>query len=359
MQNIKDCAVRPTKKSIIRSFLSSNSKHLIITGSRKSGKTTLLKDIIKEFKAEGIITKAIPKDKVILCSSMDNEEIIIGRFNKDLPGTTNKMEADPVGFNSAVNKIDELVKSESEYIYIDEIGYLEKDNPDYLNKIDELLNAKKCLLVLRKENLEHLNRILNRNDVFTVDLDEPFKDVACVIMASGISQRFGDLKLLAEYKGKKLIEHILDKTEIFSKRVVVTRHQKIKDICEERKIDCILHDLPYKSDTIALGTKHFYDNSEAIIFIPSDQPELSIDTLLSFMISAKNNDSIIRLKYEDQISSPGLFPKKYYDELLNLPTDKGGNVLAKKYGSSYILTDDIKETIDTDTREELLKLEQM
>lgn len=314
--------------------------------------------LLSDNKIPGIITSATPKDKVTLKSTIDNIEIIIGSYDESLPGTSNKMEVNKEGFNNAIKCINNLKESDSEYAFIDEIGYLEKDEEEYLKAIDDLLSVKKCLLVLRKQDLKHINNLLNRKDTMIIDLDEPYANTGCVIMASGVSKRFGDLKLLCTYKNKLLIEHILDKTDnLFNSRVVVTRHKKIKEICDKRNIDCILHELPFKSDTIKLGTSYLKDKCDSIIFIPSDQPELEEDTLISFMILAKNTkDRIIRLKYNDEISSPGLFPDIYFNELENLPEDKGGNVLAKKYGSIYINTDNHLETIDIDTKEDLEKL---
>ncbi len=81
--------------------------------------------------------------------------------------------------------------------------------------------------------------------------------LACVLMASGLGQRFGGNKLLAPFHGEPLICRILKATDLplFSRRVVVTRHPEIAKLCEEMGIQTVLHSFPYRSDTVRLGVE--------------------------------------------------------------------------------------------------------
>lgn len=153
-----------------------------------------------------------------------------------------------------------------------------------------------------------------------------------VIMASGAGRRYGGNKLMADLGGKPLIKWILDSTEgAFDRRVVVTRHKEVKDLCDALNIDCIVHDLPDRNDTVRLGLGALMNDIDYCFFAPGDQPLIrkeSIDSLIREAIG--NNDKIVRTGFGDNAGSPVGFPKFFFDELLALPQGKGGNLIAGK-----------------------------
>ena len=81
-----------------------------------------------------------------------------------------------------------------------------------------------------------------------------YSKIACIILASGVGRRFGANKLLTAIDGAPMLQHILDISQgLFPKRIVVTRHKDVADICAQQQIPCLLHDKPYLSDTVRLG----------------------------------------------------------------------------------------------------------
>ena len=84
-----------------------------------------------------------------------------------------------------------------------------------------------------------------------------YSTIACIILASGVGRRFGANKLLTAIDGAPMLQHILDISQgLFAKRIVVTRHTEVSEICEQQQIPCLLHDKPYLSDTVRLGTAY-------------------------------------------------------------------------------------------------------
>ena len=81
----------------------------------------------------------------------------------------------------------------------------------------------------------------NREEENLIDRYELRPNVGCVIMASGISKRFGENKLLVDFRGKKLIERVLELTEgsLFARRIVVTRTKEVEALCKEQGIEVI------------------------------------------------------------------------------------------------------------------------
>ena len=262
------------------------------------------------------------------------------------------------GFHTLGNaSLQRCAETDSEWISIDEIGYLEMGCQDYCNAIKKLMDQKHLVAAVRKQNLSFLEELCHRDDVFLVDLDSPFGNMGCVIMASGLGTRFGGNKLMASFQGKPLIQWGLDATEgIFSRRVAVTRHETVAELCRGQGIEVIYHNLPNRNDTIRLGLQAIAQEVDGCMFCPGDQPLLARDTIAALGLSAANDkERIWRAAWEDEVGSPVLFPKKLFPELLTLPEGKGGSFVIKKYPGQVgkVLVRDKAELMDIDSPEDL------
>lgn len=191
---------------------------------------------------------------------------------------------------------------------------------------------------------------------------KPFP-IACVILASGIGQRFGANKLLAQYNGQPLVQHILDISEnIFCERVVVTRHKEIASLCQRRRLHYILHDQPYLNDTVRLGTEYLeasQANIQGLLFATADQPLLKQSTLIKLCQSfLQQQKKIHRLYYNATPGNPVIFPWQLLPKLKALPQDKGGSVLIKKYPELVISVQaqEEYELFDVDTQKDWQQL---
>ncbi|WP_251208032.1 nucleotidyltransferase family protein [Acetatifactor aquisgranensis] len=251
----------------------------------------------------------------------------------------------------------QCAETDSEWISIDEIGYPETVCPEYCDEILRLMEKKRLIAVVRTQTLPFLEELCRRDDVFLVDLDSPFGNPGCVIMASGLGRRFGDNKLMADFRGKPLLQWTLDATEsIFRLRIVVTRHAAVRELCRRQNIDVIFHDLPYRSDTVRLGLQAILPDIDSCMFCPGDQPLLRWDTVASLALSAfHEKEGIWRTAFEDAVGSPVLFPAWAFPELLTLPEGKGGGFVLKKYPGQVHTTPvrDKYELMDIDTPEDL------
>lgn len=190
-------------------------------------------------------------------------------------------------------------------------------------------------------------------------MDNSFGNIGCVIMASGLGKRFGENKLMADFRGKPLVTYILEATsDIFRKRIVVTRHESVANLCKEKNIDVILHSMSYRSDTVRLGLEKLLD-TDCCMFCTADQPLLKQETIAALARSAANAPSkIIRPICNNIAGSPVIFPKETYQELLHLPEGKGGGYVIKQHSDllEYFPIKDSRELEDIDTPEDLLRL---
>lgn len=350
---------RLTEDCIWNSFRSSGKRHLILTGDRGSGKSTLLSGLLRKLSfsgpVPGVTTWAEPGQAVYLRENISEETVQVGRFDPLLPGRENRMRPLPEGFQEAgVRILGRLAEQEGEWASIDEIGYLESGCADYCDAVRRLMERKRLAAAVRRQELPFLTELCGRPDVFLVDLDAPFGKLGCVIMASGLGKRFGGNKLMAELKGKPLIQYALDATEgIFERRVVVTRHKEVEELCRRQGVPVVFHSLPYRSDTVRLGLESLGAGTDAgksgteaeikiappaenglegCMFCPGDQPMLGRETVASLALcAASGKNTIWRAAWNGQEGSPVLFPAWVFPELLALPEGKGGGFAAGKH----------------------------
>lgn len=351
---------RPTASSIWNSFRISGKRHLVLTGTRGIGKTTLLSKLFPEG-LPGITTWAEPGKAVYMRDNNGASSVRIAAYDDSIPGIMAKMVllGDEL-CTFGIPALNRCINSESRWVSIDEIGFLEETCEPYKAAIRDLFARKQVAVVIRKQNLPFLNELRSRPDVFLVDLDQPFGNTGCVIMASGLGKRFGENKLVVDFLGKPLIAHILDTTEgLFLKRVVVTRHKSVEGYCKERGISVVIHDLHHRSDTVRLGMEEIGD-AERCMFCPGDQPLVSQNTIASLLLSAVNQpDSIWRTCCDGVPGSPVLFPRWSFHELRTLPEGRGGGEVVRRHPETCkMLPTDPWELMDADTPEILEQLRQ-
>ena len=188
--------------------------------------------------------------------------------------------------------------------------------------------------------------------------------IGCVIMASGLARRFGSNKLLHDFHGEPVMCRILETMAAapLAARVVVTRHPEIRDLCQERQIPVVLHDLPEQSDTVRLGVEYLLETCPEMtgcMFAASDQPCLTVQSVANLCAAFEDApEKIWRLSWQGTVGNPVLFPKSTFAELLNLPVGKGGGAVVKKHPElvDTVEVSDERELVDVDTPEILASL---
>ena len=349
-------ANKQTANYIWNSFRNSGKRHLVITGTRGSGKTTLLNALFPE-KLPGLTTWAEPRKAVYLRENATGQTMQVGAFDASLPGPGNQMVLLQDGFVMlGVPAIHRCMELDSQWISIDEIGYLEAQSEIYHDALRQLLEKKQVAAVVRKQDLPFLLELCNRDDVFVIDLDNPFGRIGCVIMASGLGKRFGCNKLMADFGGKPMILQALQASEALKEhRVVVTRHPDVAKLCQELGVNVILHDLPHRSDTVRLGLEAL-GNMDACLFLPGDQPLLRHETVEALADQWRSNrNAIVRPFHDGTPGSPVLFPQWAFPELLNLSEGKGGGWVIQQHPECVkgLAVDDPYQLMDADTPETL------
>ena len=206
--------------------------------------------------------------------------------------------------------------------------------------------------------------------------------IGCVIMASGLSTRFGSNKLLTPFgPGREpMLRRAFAATDtpLLASRVVVARSPEVETLCREVSVPCLLHALPGRNDTVRLGLEVLLAERPDLagcMFLPGDQPLLrreSVESLLRafaehLQTQKETERMIFRLAYRAKddptplVGSPVLFDSGYFPALRALPEGKGGSFLLRQYQEQVhcFYTTHHEELWDADTPEALQKLEAM
>lgn len=281
----------------------------------------------------------------------------------------------------------ELMK---EYLLKDEffkISYSEKCNIN--NNGTSYSEIKKYMFINGVENLDRVNDCLYLGNIFAERQDlcnnikyeikitfgsifrkeiQIYERINAISLLSGFSRRMGKDKLLIEYKGKYLMEHLLDKLNKinFYKKILITTLDKIEILKDTKYNDFIKIENREpqngQSYSIRLGIESLNNNQlEKYMFFTGDQPFLEEETILSLIkesLKAKNSGKVIIPYIENNSFSPVIFPKNYKESLLNIKGDKGGkSVIESDEDITKLYFDNSYEFIDIDTQEDLKYLE--
>lgn len=186
--------------------------------------------------------------------------------------------------------------------------------------------------------------------------------VSAIIMASGQSKRMGENKLLLPYKGKSIIENVLDKVIScdFNSILVIYNNEEILQICKDRNIRAIYNNEWEigQSKSISIGIKNS-PKSDGYAFFAGDQPLIDIETINLLLNEFNNNkDSIIVPNYNGKRGTPTIFSENFKEKLLDLDGDVGGrNIIGEN--NSYVKIISVKEEFilwDIDTTEDYKRL---
>lgn len=148
--------------------------NLLITGDRNRGKTTLVTKILNNIKIpyDGFITKPdkyYPNGTTYVMEDlMTKETAAISRY------IDNRIIGYQETFsNLGVRCLNRCLDNSIKLIIMDELGRFEKNNLDFIEKINALLDSQKTVIaVLKAEPIEYLDKIKVRKDCIIYDLNQ-------------------------------------------------------------------------------------------------------------------------------------------------------------------------------------------
>ena len=192
---------------------------------------------------------------------------------------------------------------------------------------------------------------------------ERIREIGCILMASGLSERYGKNKLTEKLGSREIILHAAGSlTAAGFSPLAVTRSIEVKELLDREGIDCFLHDGPKKSDTIHRGLEHLSPDLDGYLFMPGDQPLVRPDSLRRMREQFQDSpERAVRLGYGSTAGSPVLFPAFCREKLMAYTGDRGGaEVLKTERVPCDILQAEFPwELWDVDTPENMEKVREV
>ena len=183
------------------------------------------------------------------------------------------------------------------------------------------------------------------------------QEIGCIIMASGLSERFGRNKLLEKLNGRELILRTADSLAAAGFRpLAVTRSAAVKALMDREGIACVLHDGPKKSDTIHTGLENLDADAGGYLFMPGDQPLVRPESLRKMAEQFRRSpERAVRLGFGNIPGSPVIFPASCRARLLAYTGERGGLEVLKKeeIPCDIVQAEYAWELLDVDTPEEM------
>lgn len=181
---------------------------------------------------------------------------------------------------------------------------------------------------------------------------------AIMLLAAGGSSRLGQPKQLLEYKGKTLLQHIVD--EALSAKaayVVVVLGANHELIAERTKLDgtVVIINEQWQSgmaSSIRAGVEALADDRrfDSVLITLCDQPH--VDHFLMKELVKKQQDSgstIVSCSYGDTVGVPAVFSREMFPSLLSLQGHEGARKLIAANPHVVEKLDFPKGIIDIDT----------
>lgn len=195
------------------------------------------------------------------------------------------------------------------------------------------------------------------------------RKIGVIILAAGASSRLGYPKQLVEFKGKTLLQHIIDVADPldFDSRVLIlgAKADEIKNKIDSRNFRVVYNENWEEGmgTSISKGISealNLQNNLDHVLILLSDQPFVNKEKILELLkVQLESDKPATFSEYAGEVGVPAIFSAEIFSELQKLKKDQG----AKK----LILNDKIKfETVkfeagnfDVDTAEDVELLKQM
>ncbi|KAF9659705.1 nucleotidyltransferase family protein [Tenacibaculum sp. ZH5_bin.1] len=183
---------------------------------------------------------------------------------------------------------------------------------------------------------------------------------AILILAAGSASRMGKIKQLLPYKNTTLLEWTIEQAQKSTIKNVFCVLGANKDAIEKKLTTNAIITIynPKHQDGLSTSIikgieflqEHNFDN--ALIML-ADQPHVTSEYLNSLIkVSKRNPSKIITSNYQGSVGVPAVFPKEYFNKLLNLKGDKGAKNFLLQHDDNIFKVNSSLNLLDIDTPED-------
>lgn len=184
--------------------------------------------------------------------------------------------------------------------------------------------------------------------------------IAILILAAGNSSRMGKTKQLLPYKNATLLEWAIEQAQKSVAKNVFCVLGANKEVIEKQLTSNAIETIynpNYKdglSTSIVKGIEFLLNyNFDSVLIMLADQPHVTSEYLNSLIEASKNNPSkLIASNYQGSVGVPAIFPKNYFNDLLDLKGDKGAKNFLLQQNNNVIKVNSTQNLLDIDTSED-------
>lgn len=181
--------------------------------------------------------------------------------------------------------------------------------------------------------------------------------ISAIILAAGNSSRFGSNKLLHTVNNIPMYQRTVNLIAQLNpaQKIIVTKYPNLyKNISSDFHIVENYATHLGQSHSMQMGIKKSLQLDTQItgfLFIVSDQPYLTVDSLQKLYHTWQKNHGICAMAYGQKRGNPIIFDRKYLNELLAIKGDIGGRSIIKNHLDELTLVqaNSAKELCDIDT----------
>lgn len=190
-----------------------------------------------------------------------------------------------------------------------------------------------------------------------------------IILAAGLSKRFGRPKQLIEWRGRPLIQHVVEIALASRLRHVIVVIGYVADQVRAALSPVAQHphlNVVYNPDyeegrasSIRRGLRALPQDAQAAMFLACDQPLITTELLNALIDTFVQHRPLICYPVFGSIrSNPTIFAAELFPELMMLTGDVGGSALIEKYRSRVCehLVSASRPLTDVDREEDLQAL---
>lgn len=186
--------------------------------------------------------------------------------------------------------------------------------------------------------------------------------MTAIILAAGLSKRFGGEKLLIGINNKPMLLHVVELVSgmKFEETILVYRHENVKKLAEGKNIKSVYNKDSAEglSTSIKCGINNS-GNTDAYIFFPGDQPFIDTESVIRLKEAFyTRRSSIIVPRFNGRNGNPVIFSSNWKERLQSLSGDTGGRTIIEANKNNVQFVDIYNEQagMDIDTWEEFCSI---
>ena len=192
----------------------------------------------------------------------------------------------------------------------------------------------------------------------------PKPAVSGVILAAGGSSRLGRPKQLLEFKGRPLLDHIVQNalSSNLGEIIVVlgAERGRIRVLMDLSKVHVVENDrfADGQSTSVVVGLNNVDSHAAGVLFLLGDQPGVTAD-VIGTIVAAFDGDpqTIVMPTWQGTPANPVLFGRSYFPQLRKLTGDEGGRSIVAQAGDRvHLVPMDLPVPQDVDTEADYQRL---